>query len=121
VPRVTSDTKLIQAVTMLARPSGPSAWRTSSPALLSLEDHLQRAVNVPSSIITPTGAGVMVLAGLLNALPLVGKLLAEARMRDQRAGSAGVGVARLLLAAGAPPPHCVRIRRAPSTSIGPPT
>jgi malate dehydrogenase (oxaloacetate-decarboxylating) len=43
----------------------------------------------------------MVLAGLLNALPLVGKRLEDARIVISGAGPAGVGVARLLLAAGA--------------------
>ena len=72
-----------------------------SPRCFSLEDHLQRAVNLPIFHNHAHGAGVMVLAGLLNALPLVGKRLEDARIVISGAGPAGVGVARLLLAAGA--------------------
>ena len=100
--RVTSDHQLIQAVMMLAPTFGAFCLEDIvSPRCFSLEDHLQRAVNVPIFHNHAHGAGVMVLAGLLNALPLVGKRLEDARIVISGAGPAGVGVARLLLAAGA--------------------
>jgi malate dehydrogenase (oxaloacetate-decarboxylating) len=94
--------EMIQAVTMLAPTFGAFCLEDIvSPRCFSLEDHLQRAVNVPVFHNHAHGAAVMVLAGLTNALPLVGKRLEDARIVISGAGSAGLGVARLLLAAGA--------------------
>jgi malate dehydrogenase (oxaloacetate-decarboxylating) len=94
--------QLTQAVSMLAPTFGAFCLEDIvSPHCFSLEDHLQRAVNVPIFHNHAHGAGVMVLAGLYNALPLVGKRLEEARIVVLGAGAAGVGAARLLLAAGA--------------------
>jgi len=94
--------EMIQAVTMLAPTFGAFCLEDIvSPRCFSLEDHLQRAVNVPVFHNHAHGAAVMVLAGLTNALPLVGKRLEDARIVINGAGSAGLGVARLLLAAGA--------------------
>jgi malate dehydrogenase (oxaloacetate-decarboxylating) len=100
--RVESLYKMIQTVTMLAPTFGAFCLEDIvSPRCFSLEDHLQRAVNVPVFHNHAHGAGVMVLAGLKNALSLVGKQLEDARIVISGAGSAGLGVARLLLAAGA--------------------
>ena len=94
--------ELIQAVSTLAPTFGAFCLEDIiSPRCFSLADHLQRAVNVPIFHNHAHGAGVMVLAALHNALPLVGKRLEDARIVISGAGPAGVGVARLLLAAGA--------------------
>jgi malate dehydrogenase (oxaloacetate-decarboxylating) len=94
--------QLIQVVSMLAPTFGAFCLEDIvSPRCFSLEDHLQRAVNVPIFHNHAHGAGVMVLAGLLNALPLVGKRLEDARIVISGAGPAGIGAARLLVAAGA--------------------
>ncbi|MBI4734459.1 MAG: NADP-dependent malic enzyme, partial [candidate division NC10 bacterium] len=93
--------EMIQAVTMLAPTFGAFCLEDiASPRCFSLEDHLQRAVNVPVFHNHAHGAAVMVLAGLSNALPLVGKRLEDARIVIGGAGSAGLGAARLLRAAG---------------------
>jgi len=100
--KVEGPYEMIQAVTMLAPTFGAFCLEDIvSPRCFSLEDHLQRAVNLPVFHNHAHGAGVMVLAGLRNALPLVGKRLEDARIVISGAGSAGLGVARLLLAAGA--------------------
>ncbi|HSB80234.1 MAG TPA: NADP-dependent malic enzyme [Candidatus Methylomirabilis sp.] len=100
--RVESLYEMIQVVSMLAPTFGAFCLEDiASPRCFSLEDHLQRAVNVPIFHNHAHGAGVMVLAGLLNALPVVGKRLEDARIVISGAGPAGVGVARLLVAAGA--------------------
>ena len=94
--------QLLQTVTMLAPTFGAFCLEDiASPNCFSLEDHLQRAVNVPIFHNHAHGAGVMVLAGLYNALPLVGKRLEDARIVIVGAGPAGIGAARLLVAAGA--------------------
>ncbi len=100
--RVDTLYEMIQTVAMLAPTFGAFCLEDiSSPRCFSLEDHLQRAVNVPIFHNHAHGAGVLVLAGLLNALTLVGKRLEDARIVIGGAGPAGVGVARLLVAAGA--------------------
>ena len=100
--KVESLYQMIQTVTMLAPTFGAFCLEDIvSPRCFSLEDHLQRAVNVPVFHNHAHGAGVMVLAGLYNALTLVGKRLEDTRIVISGAGSAGLGVARLLLAAGA--------------------
>ena len=99
--KVEGHSEMIQTVTMLAPTFGAFCLEDIiSPRCFSLEDHLQRAVNVPVFHNHAHGAAVMVLAGLTNALPLVGKRLEDARIVICGAGSAGLGVARLLLAAG---------------------
>jgi malate dehydrogenase (oxaloacetate-decarboxylating) len=100
--RVDTLYEMIQTVAMLAPTFGAFCLEDIvSPRCFSLEDHLQRAVNVPIFHNHAHGAGVLVLAGLLNALALVGKRLEDARIVIGGAGPAGVGVARLLVAAGA--------------------
>ena len=100
--KVESLYQMIQTVTMLAPTFGAFCLEDIvSPRCFSLEDHLQRAVNVPVFHNHAHGAGVMVLAGLYNALTLVGTRLEDTRIVISGAGSAGLGVARLLLAAGA--------------------
>ncbi|HSB68232.1 MAG TPA: NADP-dependent malic enzyme, partial [Candidatus Methylomirabilis sp.] len=76
--KVDSLYQMIQTVTMLAPTFGAFCLEDIiSPRCFSLEDHLQRAVNVPVFHNHAHGAGVMVLAGLKNALPLVGKRLED--------------------------------------------
>jgi malate dehydrogenase (oxaloacetate-decarboxylating) len=100
--KVAGLTEMIQAVTMLSPTFGAFCLEDiACPNCFSLEDHLQRAVNVPVFHNHAHGAAVMVLAALSNALPLVGKSLEGARIVIGGAGSAGLGVARLLVAAGA--------------------
>lgn len=100
--RATDLYEIIQVVSLLAPTFGAFCLEDiSSPRCFTIEDHLQRAVNVPIFHNHAHGAGVQVLAALTNALPLVGKTLEAARIVIAGAGSAGIGTARLLLAAGA--------------------
>jgi malate dehydrogenase (oxaloacetate-decarboxylating) len=94
--------EIIQVISLLAPTFGAFCLEDiSSPRCFTVEDHLQRAVNVPIFHNHAHGAGVQVLAGLSNALPLVGKTLQAARIVIAGAGAAGIGTARLLRAAGA--------------------
>ncbi len=94
--------EIIQVVSLLAPTFGAFCLEDiASPRCFTIEDHLQRAVNVPIFHNHAHGGGVQVLAGLSNALPLVGKALETARIVIAGAGAAGIGTARLLLAAGA--------------------
>ena len=99
--RCTDLYDIIKVVSLLAPTYGAFCLEDiSSPRCFTIEDHLQKAVNVPILHNHAHGAGVQVLAGLYNALPLVGKTLEAARIIIAGAGAAGIGTARLLLAAG---------------------
>ena len=100
--RATELYDIIQVVSLLAPTFGAFCLEDiSSPRCFTIEDHLQRAVNVPILHNHAHGAGVQVLAALYNALPLVGKAFRTARIVIAGAGAAGIGTARLLVAAGA--------------------
>ncbi|MBI3988207.1 MAG: NADP-dependent malic enzyme [candidate division NC10 bacterium] len=73
----------------------------ASPLCFALEDRLRGVLGLPLFLNHAHGAGVVVLAGLQNALKLVGKSLPEVSIVLAGAGAAGIGTARLLLKAGA--------------------
>jgi malate dehydrogenase (oxaloacetate-decarboxylating) len=72
-----------------------------APRCFELEEQLERATNLPVFGNDYQAVGAAVLAGLHNGLKLTGKSLSEARIVVNGAGAAGIGVSRLLLAAGA--------------------
>ncbi len=71
-----------------------------APRCFTIEEQLERATNLPVFGNDYQAIGVAVLAGLTNAFKVTGKKLADARIVISGAGAAGIGVARLLLAAG---------------------
>jgi malate dehydrogenase (oxaloacetate-decarboxylating) len=73
----------------------------SSPRTFTIADHLERATDIPVFSNQHHGTGVLVLGALINALKVVSKELASARIVISGAGIAGVGVARLLIRTGA--------------------
>ncbi|MCA9858164.1 MAG: NADP-dependent malic enzyme [Thermomicrobiales bacterium] len=73
----------------------------SSPRTFTIADHLERATDIPVFSNQHHGTGVLVLGALINALKVVQKDLATARIVISGAGIAGVGVARLLTRTGA--------------------
>lgn len=73
----------------------------AAPKCFAVLDHLQRAVNLPVYQDEQHSAAIEVLAGLLNALKIVGKRLDGVRIVISGAGAAGIATAKLLLEAGA--------------------
>jgi malate dehydrogenase (oxaloacetate-decarboxylating) len=73
----------------------------SAPRCFEIEARLRRELDIPVFHDDQHGTAVVVLAGLLNALRVVGKRLADARIVVTGAGAAGAATARMLLAAGA--------------------
>ncbi|MBI3079181.1 MAG: NADP-dependent malic enzyme [Deltaproteobacteria bacterium] len=93
---------MIETIALLAPSFGAFCLEDiASPGCFTLENHLQRALNVPVVHNHAHCAGIIALAGLLNALALVGKSLPEASIVIAGAGAAGIGAARLLTGAGA--------------------
>ncbi|WP_054940119.1 NAD-dependent malic enzyme [Paenibacillus ihuae] len=73
----------------------------SSPRCFEIERRLAAELDIPVFHDDQHGTAVVALAGLLNALKVVGKELAECRIVVVGIGAAGVSICRLLLAAGA--------------------
>jgi len=73
----------------------------SAPRCFEIEACLRRELDIPVFHDDQHGTAVVVLAGLLNALRVVGKRLEDVRIVVTGAGAAGASTARMLLAAGA--------------------
>ncbi|WP_275901452.1 NAD-dependent malic enzyme [Cohnella algarum] len=73
----------------------------SSPRCFEIEERLKRELDIPVFHDDQHGTAVVVLAGLFNALRLVGKEMKDVRIAVQGIGAAGVSIIKMLLAAGA--------------------
>ena len=72
----------------------------SAPSCFEIEQRLVEAMNIPVFHDDQHGTAIVVLAGLLNALRVVGKALGDVRAVVLGVGAAGTAITRLLLAAG---------------------
>ncbi len=72
----------------------------SAPRCFTIEDRLKRELSIPVFHDDQHGTAIVVLAGLLNALKVVGREFAAIRVVINGAGAAGIAVARLMLVAG---------------------
>ncbi len=73
----------------------------SAPRCFEIESRLRRELDIPVFHDDQHGTAIVVSAGLLNALRLVGKKMEDAEIVINGAGSAGISIARLLLKFGA--------------------
>ncbi|MBI4599124.1 NADP-dependent malic enzyme [Candidatus Uhrbacteria bacterium] len=73
----------------------------AAPACFAIEERLIRELSIPVMHDDQHGTAVVILAGLLNALKVVGKELAGVRIVISGAGAAGLASGRLLWDAGA--------------------
>lgn len=72
----------------------------SAPRCFEIEERLNYALDIPVFHDDQHGTAIVVLSGLINALKLVGKDAAEVRVVINGAGSAGIAIAKLMLAYG---------------------
>ncbi|MGE5628678.1 MAG: NAD(P)-dependent malic enzyme [Solirubrobacterales bacterium] len=72
-----------------------------APECFYIEETLKRELDIPVFHDDQHGTAIVVLAGLYNALKLVGKDLETAKIVINGAGSAGIAICKLLLKAGA--------------------
>jgi len=86
----------------------------STPKCFRILEKLQETLPIPVWHDDQQGTAAAVLAGLFNALEIVGKQIAEIRIALIGAGAANVAVYRLLKAAGADP---ARMRVCDSTGL----
>ena len=77
------------------------------PKCFRILDELRRMAEIPVWHDDQQGTATVILAGLMNALKIVGKKIEEARIVFIGAGAAGVATARLVFARGANPANCL--------------
>ncbi len=73
----------------------------SAPRCFEIERRLKEDLDIPVFHDDQHGTAIVVSAGLLNALKLVGKRMEDAEIVINGAGSAGISIAKLLLRFGA--------------------
>lgn len=100
----TQDTEeIIKAVTWLAPGfGGINLEDISAPRCFEIEERLKATLNIPVFHDDQHGTAIVVLAGIINALKVVGKKKEDCRIVVNGAGSAGVAITRLLLTYGFP-------------------
>ncbi|PKM90191.1 MAG: NAD-dependent malic enzyme [Firmicutes bacterium HGW-Firmicutes-12] len=100
------DTKDVDEIVNIVSKMGPSFGGfnledISGPRCFEIERRLKKVMDVPIFHDDQHGTAVVVLAGLLNALKIVNKDIAEIGVVINGAGAAGISTARLLMACGA--------------------
>ena len=73
----------------------------SAPRCFEIEKRLKEALDIPVFHDDQHGTAIVVCAGLLNALKLVGKKMENVNIVINGAGSAGISIAKLLIQFGA--------------------
>jgi malate dehydrogenase (oxaloacetate-decarboxylating) len=98
----TQDADEIINVGMEIRPTfgGICLSSIAAPRCFTVADHLARAINIPVLHAEQEATAAAILAGLYNALKLVGKAAESARIVINGAGPGGISTARLLLHVG---------------------
>lgn len=106
------DTKnpdeIIQVVKWL-QPSfgGINLEDIANPKCFYILDTLRREMKIPVWHDDQQGTAAVTLAGLINALEVVGKRLESARIAFIGAGAANIAIMRILFAAGIKPSNCI--------------
>lgn len=100
----TQDTEeIIKAVTYLAPGfGGINLEDISAPRCFEIEERLKEILDIPVFHDDQDGTAIVVLAGVINALKVVGKKKEDCRVVVNGAGSAGVAITKLLLTYGFP-------------------
>ncbi len=93
--------EIVRAVEMIAPGfGGINLEDIAAPRCFEIERRLRESLDIPVFHDDQHGTAIVVLAALTNAMRVVGKELAEARVVVAGAGAAGSAIVTLLLAAG---------------------
>ena len=98
----TQDTEeIIKAVTWMAPGfGGINLEDISAPRCFDIEERLKATLDIPVFHDDQHGTAIVVLAGVINALKVVGKQKENCKVVVNGAGSAGIAISRLLLRYG---------------------
>ena len=98
----TQDTEeIIKAVTYLAPGfGGINLEDISAPRCFEIEERLKATLDIPIFHDDQHGTAIVVLAGTINALKVVGKQKEDCKVVVNGAGSAGIAITKLLLSYG---------------------
>jgi malate dehydrogenase (oxaloacetate-decarboxylating) len=105
----TKDPDEFIATVKLLQPSfgGINLEDISQPKCFRILDTLRKEMEIPVWHDDQQGTAAVTLAGLINALEIVGKSLAEARIAMVGAGASNQCIARLLISAGVSPGNII--------------
>lgn len=93
--------EIVRTVSLLAGSfGGINLEDISAPRCFEIEKKLKECCDIPIFHDDQHGTAVVVLAGILNSLKLLGKKKEECRVVINGAGAAGIAIAKLLLKAG---------------------
>ena len=100
----TQDTEeIIETVARIAPAfGGINLEDISAPRCFEIEERLKERLHIPVFHDDQHGTAIVVLAGIINALNVVGKKKEDCRVVVNGAGSAGVAITKLLLTYGFP-------------------
>ena len=94
--------EIVETVRLISKSfGGVNLEDISAPRCFEIEKHLKACTELPIFHDDQHGTAVITLAGLTNALKLVGKKLDEVRIVLNGAGAAATAITRLLITAGA--------------------
>lgn len=92
---------IVETVALLAGSfGGVNLEDISAPRCFEIEKKLKERCDIPIFHDDQHGTAVIVLAGLMNALKVVGKRLEDVKIVTSGAGAAGIAIIRLLMAMG---------------------
>ena len=93
---------IVQTVSLLAGSfGGINLEDISAPRCFEIERRLKECCEIPVFHDDQHGTAVIMLAGLINAMKVVGKNIREIRIVTSGAGAAGIAIVRLLHSVGA--------------------
>ena len=100
----TQDTEEIIRIVKALSPGfgGINLEDISAPRCFEIEERLKQELDIPVFHDDQHGTAIVVLAGVINALKVVGKKKEDCRVVVNGAGSAGVAITKLLLTYGFP-------------------
>lgn len=100
----TQDPDEIVAVVKAIAPTfgGINLEDISAPRCFEIEERLKKELDIPVFHDDQHGTAIVVLAGIINALKVVGKKKEDCKVVVNGAGSAGVAITKLLLRYGFP-------------------
>lgn len=93
--------EIVRTVSLLAGSfGGINLEDISAPRCFEIEERLKKICDIPVFHDDQHGTAVITLAGMMNALKLVGKKIDEVKIVTSGAGAAGIAIIRLLISMG---------------------